>query len=198
MKNIGEIVGLIPAAGASKRMGKDKRRLPLGDLTVLETTLARLKTGGLNKRIVVLEENSPCLALNGLNDEEIEIVFNPDPDRGMLSSIRCGLNALSDDVDAIALQPGDHPFVPSFAVQMLLNEFKKQNPLLMQPQYADRRGHPLFIHRKLFQEAIECNDQIGLRQLVRQRQSDLVLVPIDSEGAEEDLDTPEDYKRLVL
>lgn len=193
------IVGLVPAAGASRRLGQDKRRLAIGNLTVLETTVNSLRQAGLSSIFVVLEENSPCADLSGLQDTTQ--VINPQPERGMLSSIRQGLiqiAATAPTAQAVALLPGDHPFVPSATIATLLDNWRQAQPpfLLLAPCYEGRRGHPLIIHRSLFAEAAACDDQIGLRQLVHHHENDVRLIKFAGAEAEDDLDTPEDLTRL--
>ena len=188
------IAGLIPAAGASRRMGRDKRRISFRGKTVLETTAASLLDGGVDLLVVVLEPDSPCRNLPGL--ATATLVENPNPERGMLSSIRVGLAALPQEVEAAALLPGDHPFVPPAAVAALLACFRRDRPPLLAPRYGQRRGHPLLIRSDLFAEAAACDDEVGLRQLVRRRQGDLAELPLDLDGADDDLDRPEDLERL--
>lgn len=188
------IAGLIPAAGASRRMGRDKRRIPYRGATVLETTVASLRDGGLAPLLVVLEPDSPCRALGGLAD--VQLVQNPAPRRGMLSSIRCGLAALGAEVDAVAVLPGDHPFVPAAAVRALARCFDRQRPLLLVPRYGQRRGHPLVLARELLDEAAACDDEVGLRQLVQRRRQDLVELKLPYQEADHDLDRPADLSRL--
>lgn len=191
-----KIAALVPAAGASRRMGRDKRRLPLGEHTVLEQTVAVLRRAGLSPIVVVLERDSPCRALPGLSDAIF--VENPRPERGMLSSIRVGLAALPDAVEAVAVQPGDHPFVPVGAIEALAEHCRRERPRLLVPRYPDRRGHPLIIARALFAEAAACDDAVGLRQLLELHRDDLhVLGFLALSGADADLDTPQDYARLV-
>lgn len=175
-------------------MGQDKRRLPLRGATVLETTVSVLRDGGLGPLVVVLEPDSPCRGLPGLAG--VVLVENPAPERGMLSSIRVGLAALPGEVDAVAVLPGDHPFVPRAAVVALRQHYTKLRPLLLAPRYGQRRGHPLLLGRALFAEAAACDDDVGLRQLVRRRQQDLALLDLEYEGADDDLDRPEHLDRL--
>jgi len=189
------LAGIVPAAGASTRMGADKRRLPLpSGLTVLEQTVSCLRAGGVAPIIVVLEPDSPCAALAGLADTSV--VTNPAPARGMLSSIRAGLEQLPRGAAAAAILPGDHPFVPPSAIRSLVERFTRLRPLLLAPRFAGRQGHPLLLGRPLFDEAMACDDAVGLRQLVRRHAADLVLLDLPHEGAEQDLDTPADLERL--
>ena len=188
------IAGLIPAAGASRRMGTDKRRIPFRGATVLETTVASLREGGCGSLVVVLEPGSPCGELPGLADALL--VENPAPERGMLSSIKVGLAAVPAEAAAAAVLPGDQPFVPPAAVAALLAHFARHRPLMLAPRYGQRRGHPLLLARELFAEAEACDDAVGLRQLVRRREQDLALLALDFHGADDDLDRPEDLARL--
>jgi molybdenum cofactor cytidylyltransferase len=211
------VAALIPAAGASRRMGRDKRRLPLGESTVLEQTISRLRAGGLAPIVVVLEADSPCRELLAAQLERGELIVaeNPHPERGMLSTIRCGLEALEaleagagkererGEIAAVAVQPGDHPFVPPSAVQALLELFTSERPPLLVPRYPQsgpsgrKRGHPLFIRRDLWAEAAACDDEVGLRQLLGRRRGQLRALELELAGADDDLDTPEDYARLI-
>lgn len=191
------VAGLVPAAGSSRRMGRDKRRLTTpGGLTVIEATVASLRQGGADPVIVVLEERSPCRELSGL--EGATLAVNPAPERGMLSSILVGLDRVPDAAAAVAVLPGDHPFVPAGAVRALLRCFALERPLLLAPRYRGRRGHPLLVARALFDEARACDPGVGLRQLVQRRAADLIELDLDyDDAAEQDLDTPEDLERLT-
>ena len=188
------VVGLVPAAGASRRMGQDKRLLPYRGATVLEITVRSLEQGGISPVVVILEPDSPCRRLEGLR--EVIIAVNPDPARGMLSSIREGLGRVPAQALAAAVLPGDHPFVPPTVNSSLRQAFLYRQPPLLSPRYGQRRGHPLFIHRDLFEEAARCDDRIGLRQLVTLHEPELVEVPFADPRAEDDLDRPEDLARL--
>jgi molybdenum cofactor cytidylyltransferase len=177
-------------------MGQDKRRVPFRGRTVLETTVASLQEGGVAAVVVVLEPDSPCRDLAGLQGAIFAV--NPAPERGMLSSIRVGLKKVPRSADAVAVLPGDHPFVPPEGMAALLAHYVAHRPLLLAPRYADRRrGHPLIIDRGLFSEAMACDDAVGLRQLVQRRAADLQILDLDFAGAEQDLDTPGDLRRLI-
>jgi len=175
-------------------MGRDKRLLSFRGATVLETTVRSLMLGGAHPVVVVLEPGSPCADLPGLR--EAHLVQNPSPERGMLSSIRVGLAAVPSAAAAVALLPGDHPFVPVAAIIALLDAYREHRPLLLVPRYDGRRGHPLVVARALFAEAMACDDVVGLRQLVRAREGDLRELPLPYPGADDDLDRPEDLPRL--
>jgi molybdenum cofactor cytidylyltransferase len=175
-------------------MGRDKRRLHHRGATVLEVTVASLRTGGVDPVIVVLEPRSPCRGLPGLAGAHL--VENPDPSRGMLSSIRCGLAAVPAAAAAVAVLPGDHPFVPPGGVAALLDTYRRRRPRLLVPVFEGRRGHPLILDRALFAAAADCDDRVGLRQLLERSAAEVAELPLDAPGAERDLDLPEDLELL--
>jgi molybdenum cofactor cytidylyltransferase len=188
------IAGLVPAAGASRRMGQDKRRIPWRGATVLEATIESLRQGGAAPLIVVLEPSSPCQGLPAL--AQTIVATNPDPSRGMLSSIREGFIWLPPTVAAVAILPGDHPFVPSWAVAELLAAYRARRPSLLVPRFNGRNAHPLIIDRSLFDEALACDDAVGLRQLISRRRSEVLAVELEIPLAHCDLDEPADLALL--
>ena len=190
-----KVAALVPAAGSSRRMGTDKRRLahPQGGV-VIEVTVKTLRQAGLDPVVVVLEPDSPCAGLAGLANT-IQVV-NPTPELGMLSSIAAGLAALPPEIAAVAVQPGDHVFAPAWAMARQLQRFIEQRPPLLIPRYAERRGHPLWIARELFAEAAACDHNVGLRQLVHRHGDRALEMPFELPDADADLDRPEDLARL--
>jgi nicotine blue oxidoreductase len=190
------VAGVVPAAGASRRMGRDKRLIQREGVAVLELTVASLRRGGVGPIVVVLEPSSPCLELPGLAG--VIVAINPLPERGMLSSIRAGLARVPAEAGAAAVLPGDHPFVPPEATAALVDAFARSRPPLLVPCYgaSNKRGHPLVIRRDLFAEAAACDDAVGLRQLLARRAADVVEVHLDLSGADDDLDEPGDLERL--
>ncbi|MCB9557447.1 MAG: nucleotidyltransferase family protein [Deltaproteobacteria bacterium] len=184
--------GLIPAAGASRRLGRDKRLLSIGKRTVIETTFAALQAAAIAPIAVVLESDSPCSKLSGLR--QAQLLENPAPERGMLSSVRIGLSWLAERCDAVAVLPGDHVFVPSSAIVEVVAHFHQTRPPLLRPRYCGRGGHPLLISAELFAAAQACDDSVGLRQLLQtHRCAELAL---DIPEALWDIDTPDDLVRL--
>jgi molybdenum cofactor cytidylyltransferase len=190
------LAGLVPAAGASRRLGQDKRLVPFRGASLLEATVDVLRQGGLHPLVVVLEPDSPCRRLAGLADATL--VVNPAPERGMLSSIRAGLSALPGEVSGVAVLPGDQPLVPVASVRALCEHFCSSQLRLLVPSYGGQRGHPLLLHRDLFAEACACDDRVGLRQLLDRCAGELAKLELPACAAELDLDKAQDLARLRL
>ena len=128
--------------------------------------------------------------------ERARLVRNPDPSRGMLSSVRCGLAAIDPSADGIAVLLGDQPGVRSEMIDAVINAWIKSAASIAVPKFGNRRGHPLVFDVEYREEILTKFDAIGLRGLLAAHADVVLEVPIDSTAVLEDIDTPEDYKRL--
>src|SRR5919112_3961665 len=86
-------VAVVPAAGASTRFGTMKLLADVGGVPLLERTLASLLDAGVARVVVVTRAGATFDAVPAITDARIVIVVNPDPARGMFSSIQAGLAA---------------------------------------------------------------------------------------------------------
>ena len=193
--------GVVPAAGRSRRMGRDKATLPFAGDTVVEALLEALARGGVAEVCVVVAPGSPVVGLLAGRDG-VRLVENERPERGMLSSVLVGLRALGgagrlgDERRPLVVCPVDHPAIRPATVPRLLAAIERGAGLAV-PVHEGSRGHPIAIAPRLV-DAIESLDlEVGLRQLLEREAGSLVEVPVDDPGTVLDLDTPEDYERLL-
>jgi molybdenum cofactor cytidylyltransferase len=194
-------VAVVPAAGASQRMGQPKLLLPWGASTILGSTLTALRSGGVAALIVVTNGDPAVTAAATANGAEA--VANRAPEHGMLSSIQIGLAAarrLVVDEDAVLLVcPADLPALRATTVAGLLAAFAARQaarPRLILPTWAGRRGHPLLLGRELWPSIERLDLEHGLRALLAIHASELVSLAVDDPGACRDVDTPADYQDL--
>src|SRR5689334_5757311 len=82
---------VILAAGRSSRMGQPKLLLPWGNTTILGHLVGQWTFLGAKQIAVVcrLDDAAMNAELNRLNFPERSRIVNPDPERGMFSSIQC-------------------------------------------------------------------------------------------------------------
>ena len=213
---------VVPAAGRSRRMGRPKLLLPFSRGTVLGSTLAALAGGGAGRIAVVTRPDDEDLAtwLAGAAPGEIARrcgsergagpalvpAVNPDPARGMLSSILAGLDALAArpgrepgkaELDPLLVCPGDLPAVSAETVHRVLTAASSRPDALAVPIHRGKRGHPLAVGAALVPEIGELDPAVGLRQLLERHPGAVLEVPVDDPGSVRDLDTPEDYRELA-
>jgi molybdenum cofactor cytidylyltransferase len=184
------ISAIVLAAGFSTRMGRAKSELRLGpDGRTFEATIREtLAEAGIEIiRVVVPPSRAP-----GCPD----VVVNPDPGEGMLSSIQCGLRSLPEGVAATLVWPVDHPLVRTDTVFAVIEGFATSGAPMVIPTFKGRRGHPVLFASRVFSEIHGADPSIGARAVVHAHADRYELV-VDDRGVIVDIDSPADYARVL-
>jgi molybdenum cofactor cytidylyltransferase len=199
------IFALIPAAGHSARMGRPKLALPLGASSVLERVITALRAGGVEKILVICGPHAPelvPLALTG--GAQVLALAEPTPD--MRATIEHGLAWAEHEwrpslEDAFLLVPADNPAIDPVVVRRLIEasraEGTPRSPLILIPTYQGKRGHPALIAWKHVSGIRALPADVGLNRYLRDHAAQTLELPVESDSVLIDLDTPEDYERLL-
>lgn len=220
-------VAVVPAAGRSRRMGRPKLLLPAGGgETVVGATVRPLIEGGVERVCLVVGPVAGPKAGPTGEDRNAErlrdwalgrgftVAVNPDPERGMLSSIQEGLAALGGAAELAAagqvllVTPADLPGLRPSTVRAVLQALgpgATTTAALAVPVVTlgapaarrTKRGHPLAVAPGLLHEIAELDLDVGLCQLLDRHQDEILEVPVDDPGCAQDVDTPKDYRRAV-
>jgi len=185
---------VVLAAGASRRMGVPKMLLPLGDGTVIGIVVEGLRRTAIDRIVVVAGAEAGRIE-EALRGGPAEVVVNPRPEDGMLSSARCGLRALPGGCRAALVALGDQPRIPPALVDGMLRALDEGGKGIVVPIHGGRRGHPLLIAAGHFREVLDRHDDRGLRGLLEAHPGDVLEIPWPDEAVLLDMDVPEDYRR---
>jgi molybdenum cofactor cytidylyltransferase len=193
---------MVPAAGKSTRMGRPKLALALGAYTVLERVVLALRAGGIDHVLVVLGPHVADLAGRAQGaGARVLLLAEETPD--MRATVEHGLRWLTEhfhprDADTWLLVPADHPTLDAAVVrQLLAAHVAAPERGVIVPTYAGRRGHPTLISWRLVAGLAALPAGQGLNAYLRQHSGDTLEVPLEQPEILFDIDTPEDYARLV-
>ena len=189
------IHALILAAGASQRMGTQKLLLPYDGVPLLRRVYRQLYEAGMVHSHVVTGHDHETLQ-ELIDDDTVSFTRNTDYEQGMLSSIRCGLKALPENCSGALIALGDHPQIHVPVIQDLLEASWTEVDKIIAPIHDGRRGHPLIIPRRCWQDLYTRYDDMGLRGLLREESDNIFTIDAPS-SIHEDMDTPEDYQRAL-
>ncbi len=185
------IAAVVLAAGASTRMGEPKALLRLPDgRSYLEAIADTARAGGCAEIVVVLGPPHGETIRAAL-PAAAGAAWNPDPARGMLSSVQAGIAALSDGASAALVWPVDMPFVTTATVRTLV----MHHGTIVVPMHNSRAGHPLRLGRGWFAEVMTLDPARGLKALLEAHAAEVTRLPVDDRAVLVDVDTPEDYAR---
>jgi CTP:molybdopterin cytidylyltransferase MocA len=146
--------------------------------------------------VVVVRPDDPQLraAVDGC---AARIVENPHADRGQLSSLLVGLDAVDrPGVSAILAMPVDIPLVRAETVRVVKAAFAASAAPIARAVFQGRHGHPVIFARRVFDELRRADPHTGARAVVHAHAHDLLNVEVDDAAILRDVDTPDDYERL--
>lgn len=192
-------VGIVLAAGASRRMGTSKPLLPLDGQTYLERVLAGLQEAGLARPVVVLGHGAAAI-LRRVSLDPRTTVIHEGWARGMLSSLQAGLVRAARThprATAAVVAPVDVPrFVPATVVA-LLEGYRRQGAPIVVPQHRGHHGHPVLFGHEVWPELLSPHPGRGARAVVDAHRDELLAVPVDDPWVLRDADTPRDHERML-
>ena len=126
------------------------------------------------------------------------IVHNPDTSRGQLSSLWIGMDAVvSSTTSAVLVTLVDVPMVATATVAHVIEAWRQSRAPIVRPAIGERHGHPVIFDRALFEELRTAPLAAGAKSVVRAHEHEILNVAVDDEGCLTDVDTPEDYRRLL-
>ncbi len=181
-------------------MGRAKATLPAGGRNTFLTRIVQtFLAAGVDDVIVVVGHDADAIASSfsecGL---PARFVVNREYDRGQLSSLLAGLNAIDrPGVAAVLVTLVDVPLVSAATVRAVIESYRMTHAPIVRPTSADRHGHPLLIDRSLFDALRAADPSTGAKPIVRAHATADGDIPIADEGAFTDIDTEEDYRRLI-
>ena len=175
-------------------MGAFKPLLPFGKQTVIESTIAYLRKGGVETIVVVLGHRADDLRAH-LANLPVSFALNPDPNTEMTASITVGLQKISEYEEATLIALADHPAVPPSVVSTLISEWQNGSQLLI-PTWQNRGGHPVLIDLRYRTELDNLDPQRGLKSLFDAHPNEVKRIPVDSPFIARDMDTWDDYQAL--
>src|SRR5260370_5125272 len=128
------VAGVVLAAGASRRMGRNKMLLELEGEPLVRRAARRALEAGLSPVVVVLghEAEQARAALAGLS---VEIATNPDFRGPTSGSLHAGLARLAPDRDAVVVLLGDMVLVTAPMLADLARLPAGDAPPLVLPPY---------------------------------------------------------------
>jgi len=193
LRKLPSVTAIILGAGESSRMGKPKLLLPFGDRTMIGTVISNVLASSVEKVIVVLGSNYESHR-EVIKDYPVEIVNNKRYREGMLSSVKCGLKAVSDAADAVMVLLGDQPMIQAGEMDQLIESYMDSEKEIAIATHEKKRGHPILFGRKFIRELTGYPREASLRDLLQKHPSEILEMKTGNDGILRDIDTENDYQ----
>lgn len=185
-----EVVGILLAAGFSRRYGANKlvQRLPDGTFVALAS--GRNLVSALPRSVAVVRPGFPELEAALANAGLLVTVFEQSS-LGMGASLAAAVRA-AGEAGGYIVALADMPFIAPASI-MRVADALRDGAAIVAPRYAGERGHPVGFAGRYFQELVVTTGDEGARHLVAR--DGLAFVDVGDPGVIRDIDTPEDLPR---
>lgn len=189
---------ILLAAGASSRMGRHKLFLPLGDQSIIRHVVLTIMRSARPLIIVTGNAHERIIGeLGGLSG--IVIVNNPRWETGMVGSAQAGIGALPPGIEGFFLHHGDMPFVTENVFATLAGVAAEragrgEKPQALVAACRGLPGHPVYFPSSYIPAIRALGDGERLKGVLERLGR--INVETGCEGVLEDLDTPDEYRRL--
>jgi molybdenum cofactor cytidylyltransferase len=189
---------IVLAAGGSTRMGSPKQLLPFGKSTLLRQAAETAVATGFAPVVVVLGAEAEACAekITGL---PVTTVVNPGWSEGMGTSLRIGmqeLEKLAPNATGVLIMLHDQPRISPGILQKLAGSWDGEPHSIAAAFYGGAAGVPAVFGRDYFSELSRLDGPGGAKSVLRRHSAAVTLLELPE--AMDDIDSPEDYRRLSL
>lgn len=176
---------------------QNKLLLPMAGEPMVRRAVGQVLGVGFVEVVVVLGHAADEVeqALAGLG---VRSALNPDYASGQVSSVRTGLAALSEAVDAVLICLGDQPLLTSADLRAVLDAYAaRPHGSILVPFRGAQRGNPVMIDASSARETLERGTNFGCRHFIELHPERVYRWPAPSDHYVRDVDEPADYQALV-
>ena len=182
---------VIPAAGNSERMGRQKALLPYGNgFSFAEHLTVGFSNFGCNPVVIVVNQEFDSTTLH---EENLIIVVNHHVEKGRSHSIHLGLQHIPEGV-ACFIHNIDNPFPLPRLLRKLLKAVPPEGYAM--PVNQNIGGHPILLGRGVVDFLRNHTTPSDFRQILQRYTR--VEVPCTDKKILWNINTPEEYQRFIL
>jgi molybdenum cofactor cytidylyltransferase len=188
------VAAVVPAAGKGERFGGAKLLADVGGEALVNRTVRSLLDGGVD-RVVVVAASGGVVMTAGVErvplfgDPRVRLVVNPDPERGMFSSIQEGLKAVTAGI--VLVLPADMPFVDSRTIAAVVRTAAAGTEVVS-PRHAGRRGHPVALPGSVCEAVLTADVGSNLKQVLADLDPPRTAMDVVDPGILRDVDVAGD------
>lgn len=190
------ISAILLAAGESRRMGEFKQLLRLGDKSFVEHCVDNLLSSRVDE-VIVVTGHRDMEVRRAVGDRRVRFAYNSDYQAGMASSIKCGIQSVSESARACVLALVDQPQIGKDVINRVIEAYEEARTIIVIPTYQGKNGHPILLDLSLKEEILTMDPEQCLRRVVRAHSEQIARVEVGDRAVLEDCDLPEDYERML-
>ena len=190
------ISAILLGAGQSKRMnGQNKLSKKIQEIPLIKHSVNNILDSLVDELIIVLGYQREIIEKLIDNNKKIKIVFNEKFESGMASSIKTGLNHLSEKTDAFFICLGDMPLVNKDIYNQIIQSRNNKKEIFV-PNYNGQQGNPILFSMCMKREIMRIQGDVGGKKILEQNQDKILNLSINNEVIISDFNTEDSFKHF--
>ena len=186
------ISAILLAAGQSKRMnGENKLTKEIQGTSLIKRSVQNILDSSVQELIIVLGHQKEIIEKLIDKNEKIKFVFNKNFESGMASSIKTGLNNLSEKTESFFICLGDMPMV-NHAIYNQLIKSKNNNEIIV-PTYKGQQGNPVLFAKTMKGKIMNITGDVGAKKILELNEDKILNLEIKNENISRGFNTRSDF-----
>ena len=187
-----KIALIMLAAGNSRRFGSNKLMYEVDGVPMYLRTLRQLQKATEkipDSRIMLVTQPQYQEIIDAAKEIGAEVLINPQPERGISSSMQIGLES-AKDADACLFTVADQPWLTAETIIALYDAFQSENKGMACTRRGEKTGNPCIFSKKYYNELMEIIGDKGGKQVIKRHPEDVAYIKISDERELVDVDVP--------
>ena len=186
------ISAILLTAGQSKRMvGENKLTKKIQGVPLIKLSVKNILASSIDELIVVLGHQKETIERLVNKHEKIKFVFNKDFESGIASSIKTGLDNLSEKTEAFFICLGDMPTVNPNIYNQLIKSINKREIIV--PTYKNQQGNPVLFAKSMKEKIINISGDVGAKKILELNKNKILNLEINDQCVTKDFNTQDSF-----
>ena len=189
------ISAILLAAGQSKRMiDENKLTKEIQGIPLIKLSVKNILASSIDELIIILGYQKEIIEKLIDKNNKIKFVFNKDFENGMASSIKTGLNNLSEKTEAFFICLGDMPMVNHDIYNQLIKS--KDNNEIILPTYKGQQGNPVLFNKSMKEKIMSITGDVGAKKILELNKDKILNLEINDQSIARGFNTQDDFSSL--
>ena len=189
------ISAILLAAGQSKRMdGENKLTKEIQGVPLIKHSVKNILASSIDELIIILGYQKEIIEKLIDKSGKIKFIFNKDFESGMASSIKTGLNNLSEKTESFFICLGDMPMVGHDIYNQLIKS--KANKEIIVPTYKGQQGNPVLFDKSIKEKIMNITGDFGAKKILKLNKDQILNLEINDQSITKGFDTQDDFNSL--
>ena len=189
------ISAILLAAVQSKRMdGENKLTKKIQGAPLIKHSVKNILAASIDELIIVLGYQKEIIEKLIDKSGKIKFIFNKDFESGMASSIKTGLNNLSEKTESFFICLGDMPMVGHGVYNQLIKS--KDNKEIIVPIYKGQQGNPVLFNKSMKEKIMGITGDVGAKKILELNKDKILNIETNDQSVVKDFNTKDNFNSL--